>query len=44
LADKHLHIVSFDVPAPPSYGGVIDVYYKARALADLGVKVHLRPH
>ncbi|WKZ65024.1 MAG: hypothetical protein QY325_09640 [Flavobacteriales bacterium] len=29
------------MPAPPSYGGVIDVYYKARALADLGVKVHL---
>lgn len=37
----HLHIVSFDVPAPPSYGGVIDVYFKAKALAELGVKVHL---
>ena len=41
LADHHLHIVSFDVPAPPSYGGVIDVYYKVKALAELGVKVHL---
>lgn len=41
MPDKHLHIVSFDVPAPPSYGGVIDVYYKAKALAELGVKVHL---
>ncbi|MCB9184633.1 MAG: glycosyltransferase [Flavobacteriales bacterium] len=41
MPDRHLHIVSFDVPAPPSYGGVIDVYFKAKALAELGVKVHL---
>lgn len=41
MAEQHLHIVSFDVPAPPDYGGVIDVFYKARALAELGVKVHL---
>lgn len=41
MAEHHLHIVSFDVPAPPDYGGVIDVYYKVKALAELGVKVHL---
>lgn len=41
LAERHLHIVSFDVPAPPDYGGVIDVYHKAEALAGLGVRVHL---
>jgi hypothetical protein len=41
LADRHLHIVSFDVPWPADYGGVIDVYYKVKALAELGVKVHL---
>lgn len=41
MADRHLHIVSFDVPAPPNYGGVIDVYYKVKALHELGVKVHL---
>ena len=41
MAEQHLHIISFDVPAPPDYGGSIDVYYKAKALADLGVKVHL---
>jgi hypothetical protein len=41
LAEFHLHIVSFDVPCPPSYGGVIDVYYKVKALAELGVQVHL---
>ena len=37
----HLHIVSFDLPYPPDYGGVIDVYYKIRFLAAAGVKVHL---
>jgi hypothetical protein len=41
LDPKHLHIVSFDVPYPANYGGVIDVYYKVRALHAQGVKVHL---
>lgn len=36
-----IHIVSFDVPFPPNYGGVIDVYYKIKALKELGVQVHL---
>ena len=36
-----LHIVSFDVPYPPNYGGVIDVFYKIKALHKLGVKIHL---
>jgi glycosyltransferase involved in cell wall biosynthesis len=36
-----IHIVSFDVPFPPDYGGVIDVYYKAKALAEQGLKVSL---
>lgn len=38
---KQLNIVSFDVPYPPNYGGVIDVFYKIKALLELGVKVHL---
>ncbi len=38
---KHLHIVSFDVPYPANYGGVIDVFYKLKSLAELGIKVHL---
>jgi hypothetical protein len=33
--------VSFDVPFPPSYGGVIDVFYKIKALKESGVNVHL---
>jgi len=41
MPDHHLHIVSFDVPYPPNYGGVIDVYYKLIALKNAGVKIHL---
>ena len=41
MTEQHLHIIAFDIPAPPNYGGVIDVFYKIRALAELGVKVHL---
>ncbi len=36
-----VHIVSFDIPFPANYGGVIDVYYKIRALHAAGVKIHL---
>ena len=41
MIERHLHIISFDVPDPPDYGGVIDVFYKVKALSELGVKVHL---
>ena len=36
-----LHILSFDVPYPPDYGGVIDVFYKIRAFHELGVEINL---
>jgi hypothetical protein len=36
-----LNIISFDVPFPPNYGGVIDVYYKLVSLKKSGVKVIL---
>jgi len=39
--DLHLNIISFDIPYPPNYGGVIDVFYKIKSLADLGIKIHL---
>ena len=39
--DKHLHIISFDVPYPADYGGVIDVYYRIKALHAFGIKIHL---
>jgi hypothetical protein len=35
-----LHLVCFDNPYPPDYGGVIDVFYKAEALKKAGIKVH----
>lgn len=38
---KELNIVSFNVPFPANYGGVIDVFYKIKALHHLGVKIHL---
>jgi hypothetical protein len=41
LTDNHLHIVSFDVPYPPDYGGVSDIFYKIKALNNLGLKIHL---
>jgi hypothetical protein len=41
LSLTDLHIVSFDVPYPPNYGGVIDVYYKIQALHEAGIRVHL---
>lgn len=39
--NNHLHIVSFNVPWPADYGGVIDVFYRLRALYRAGVKIHL---
>lgn len=39
--NNKLQIVSFDVPYPVNYGGVIDVFYKLKALSDLGVDITL---
>jgi hypothetical protein len=41
FSGNHLHIVSFNVPYPPDYGGVIDVFYKIKALSELGIKIYL---
>ena len=41
MTDNHLHIIAFDVPYPANYGGVIDVFYRVKALSEAGVKVHL---
>lgn len=37
----HLHIVSFDIPYPANYGGVIVIFNQIKALHSLGVKVIL---
>ncbi|MDR1646070.1 MAG: glycosyltransferase family 1 protein [Tannerellaceae bacterium] len=39
--DQHLHIIALNIPYPPDYGGIIDIYYKLEALHRLGVKVIL---
>lgn len=36
-----LHIISFDVPYPANYGGVIDVFYKLKQLHKSGIKITL---
>ena len=41
MSVQHLHIVSFDIPYPPNYGGAIDVFYKLCALHKAGVAVTL---
>lgn len=38
---KAINIISFDVPYPANYGGVIDVFYKIKAFHTSGIKVHL---
>jgi hypothetical protein len=41
LHETSLHLVSFDVPFPPNYGGIMDVFYKIKSLASCGVKITL---
>lgn len=41
MNSKKLHIVSFNTPYPANYGGVIDVFYKLKALAEEGVLIYL---
>ncbi len=39
--NNKIHVVSFDVPFPPDYGGVLDVYLRAKGLKQLGYSVIL---
>jgi hypothetical protein len=41
LKNKTIHIVAFDIPSPPTYGGIIDVFYKIKTLHEQGVKIIL---
>ena len=41
MTNKYLHIVCLDVPYPVNYGGVFDLFYKIKALYELGVVIHL---
>src|SRR5688572_11291711 len=41
IMQKLLHIICHDVPWPADYGGVVDLFYKIKALHDEGVKIKL---
>jgi hypothetical protein len=41
MSNKTLHIVCHDVPWPVNYGGVVDLFYKMKALHEAGVKIKL---
>lgn len=36
-----LQLVAFNIPYPPDYGGVIDVFYKIKALSECGISIIL---
>lgn len=39
--ERFIHVVAFNVPYPPNYGGIIDIYYKLKALQDEGLRIIL---
>lgn len=41
MQKQKIHIVSFDNPFPPNYGGIIDVFCKIKALNQLGYEIYL---
>jgi Glycosyl transferases group 1 len=41
MEDRKLHIVCHDVPFPPDYGGVFDLFYKIKTFHDKGIKIRL---
>lgn len=41
MPNLKLHIISFDVPLPANYGGVIDVFFKLKNLSEQGVEIYL---
>lgn len=39
--DKYLNVIALNIPYPANYGGVIDIYYKLKALHECGVHIIL---
>ncbi len=39
LKTTPFHIIAFDVPFPPNYGGIVDVFYKLKHLHQTGAKI-----
>lgn len=44
MTSKRIHIVSFDVPVPPDYGGVLDIYLRCKTLRKMGFYVVLHAY
>jgi len=38
---KVIQLVAFNIPYPPDYGGVIDIFYKIKALCECGIAINL---
>lgn len=41
MSSPYLHIIAFNIPYPADYGGVIDIFYKIRALSEAGIRIIL---
>ena len=41
MNERHLHIVTHDIPYPADYGGVVDLFNKLKPLQQLGIHIHL---
>ncbi|MDC1465226.1 hypothetical protein N8387_06015 [Polaribacter sp.] len=41
---KSIHLVSFDIPYPPNYGGIIDIFFKIKELHKLGIQIYLHTY
>ena len=41
MSNLTINIVAFDIPFPADYGGTIDIFYKIKALHNLGVNILL---
>lgn len=41
MQNNKLHIVALNIPYPPDYGGVIDIFYKINALSEAGTEIYL---
>lgn len=41
MSVKKIHIISFNVPYPADYGGVIEIFFKLKTLKELGIDIDL---
>lgn len=41
MTNKHLHIITHDLPWPADHGGLFDLFYKIKALHLAGIQIHL---